>query len=119
MKKLVTLLLFMSSLSFGANYLLTWDLPTQRENGDLLDITEIAGYELRQSCGESTVEIIPITGAVSEYKGEASGFCNFEIAVIDTDGLYSDWVLTEYDFTQSPPVMNDVLIEIYIKLVAE
>ena len=71
---------------------LSWTIPTERENGDLMPVTELGGYELAYGCNNATdiqvindpaIEVFVFTGL--------SGNCEFAIAAFDTDGLYSEW----------------------------
>lgn len=74
---------------------LYWDVPTQRENGDYLDITEVGGYELRYKLkGENTFKSIVIKDGFTDayYFDYLKGDYQFQIATFDTDGLYSDFV---------------------------
>jgi len=74
---------------------LYWNVPTQRENGDYLDITEIGGYELRYKLkGENTFKSIVIKDGFTDayYFDYLKGDYQFQIATFDTDGLYSDFV---------------------------
>jgi hypothetical protein len=74
---------------------LYWAIPTQRENGELLDVTEIAGYELRYKL-KSTADFnsILIENAYLDayYFDHLQGDYEFEIATYDVNGLYSNFV---------------------------
>lgn len=78
-----------SSSQVAQNAVLRWQHPTEREDGTLLQLSEIAGYSVRQWNGVTyssmTLGVVtqtPITGI----------FQRVEIAVFDTHGLYSAYV---------------------------
>lgn len=74
---------------------LYWAIPTQRENGELLDISEIAGYELRyklKSAADYTSILIEDGYLDAYYFDHLQGDYEFEIATYDTYGLYSIFV---------------------------
>lgn len=76
---------------------LYWFPPLERVNGEPLQDIDIAGYEIRYRAeGESTYQRVTINGAnttqfhiddlpAAEYR--------FELATIDSNGLYSDFVV--------------------------
>jgi hypothetical protein len=70
-------------------------VPTLRENGEHLDITEIGGYELRYKLkSEDTYKVIQISDAFIDayYFDYLKGEYEFQIATFDKDGLYSGFV---------------------------
>lgn len=74
---------------------LLWSVPTQRENGDYLDISEIGGYELRYKLrSDSEYKTIRITDGFTDayYFDYLKGDYMFEIATFDKEGLYSNFV---------------------------
>jgi hypothetical protein len=74
---------------------LYWNVPTQRENGERLDITEIGGYELRYKLkSETAFKTIRISDAFIDayYFKYLKGDYEFQIATFDIDGLYSNFV---------------------------
>ena len=74
---------------------LYWNVPTQRENGERLDITEIGGYELRYKLkSETAFKTIRILDAFIDayYFNYLKGDYEFQIATFDIDGLYSNFV---------------------------
>lgn len=84
-----------SSTPVDGSVQLYWNVPTQRENGDYLDITEIGGYELHYKLkGESTFKTVHITDAFTDayYFDYLKGDYEFEIATFDKEGLYSSFV---------------------------
>ena len=74
---------------------LIWSVPTARENGEYLDITEIGGYEIRyKSKSQTEYESVLIKDAFidSYYFDYLKGDYQFEIATFDKGGLYSKFV---------------------------
>jgi hypothetical protein len=72
-----------------------WSIPTQRENGDYLDITEIGGYELRYKLkSEEDFTRVNIDSGFTDtyYFDYLQGDYEFEIATFDVNGLYSKFV---------------------------
>jgi hypothetical protein len=71
-----------------------WLPPTERENGSSLTTAEIAEYELRyRKTTENTYSYVSIDkNAVHTSINNLNGDYVFEIATIDTDGLYSNFV---------------------------
>lgn len=93
MRKLLFLLALLPSLAFAQS--LEWETPNLRENGDEMDKEEIGGYEIRYTKNGADPEsiIIPSREATSytvDHLG--AGTFEFEIAVYDTNGLYSEFV---------------------------
>lgn len=74
--------------------MLAWEAPNTRMNGDYLELNEIGGYEIRYQLPTSD-EFNYITindGSTSEYPLiDIPTSAHFEIAVFDTDGLYSSY----------------------------
>ncbi len=84
-----------SSQSVNGAVQLLWNIPTQRENGDYLDITEIGGYELRYKLkGDNEYKTVLIADGFTDayYFDYLKGDYDFEIAIFDKDGLYSNFV---------------------------
>lgn len=72
-----------------------WSVPTQRENGDYLDLTEIGGYELRYKLKtEEHFKSVNIDSGFTDtyYFDYLQGDYEFEIATYDVTGLYSNFV---------------------------
>jgi hypothetical protein len=72
-----------------------WSPPTERENGEYLELDEIGGYELRYKCKsdkEFTSIFIEDGGADAYYFDDLEGEYEFELATFDTAGLYSKFV---------------------------
>jgi len=84
-----------SSSLVNGSVQLYWTVPTQRENGDYLDITEIGGYELRyKQKSENTFKTIHIADAFTDayYFDYLKGDYEFQIATFDTEGRYSNFI---------------------------
>src|SRR5690606_35716662 len=76
---------------------LEWEHPTERANGEYLELDDIAGYELRYSRDNKHFESIVIPGSrTNSYKipllHKGVNGIKVEIAVFDTNGLYSEFV---------------------------
>lgn len=74
---------------------LYWKVPSARENGDYLDITEIGGYELRykQKTDTNYKSIIIKDGYTDAYYFDnLTGDYEFEIATFDVNGIYSNFI---------------------------
>jgi hypothetical protein len=71
---------------------LSWSVPTQREDGTPLPISELGGYEIAVDCGNGNV-MYPVTSGVDTYtiNDLPVGTCEFSISAFDTDGLQSAW----------------------------
>ncbi len=74
---------------------LNWIIPTQRENGSVLDVSEIDGYEIlyKKVGDEINYSLMIDDASVSTYVLEdlAAGEYEFKIASYDTNGVYSDF----------------------------
>lgn len=73
---------------------LTWNHPTQRENGQYLELSEIGGYEIRyRKLNDTQYTYVVIKGNNTfEYTPTNAEDIEFEIAVFDTNGVYSRFV---------------------------
>lgn len=74
---------------------LTWQHPQQRQNGRYLELSEIQGYELRyrpDSLSAYTVIAIPGNATTTYTSRSLPSNWDFEIAVYDNKGLYSEFV---------------------------
>lgn len=72
---------------------LTWDRPTERENGDQLFIYELGGYEIRYK-SDLEYEYLYINNGSTENLTVINLkpiTYSFAITAYDIDGLYSDW----------------------------
>lgn len=75
-----------------------WNAPTQRENGEYLDITEIGGYELRykrKSDVYYTKIVIKDAYTDAYYFNNLQGEYEFQLAAFDTNGLYSNFIVVK------------------------
>ena len=69
---------------------LSWNIPTQREDGTPLLVSEIAGYELSNSCAAERI-VIPDALIISHALAVTLPFdCTFTISAVDTEGVRSD-----------------------------
>ena len=73
---------------------LKWLPPSQRENGAPLSSGEIGGYEIRyRAITENTYKYASVAGNQTQIAlNNLTGDYIFEIAVFDTNGLYSNFV---------------------------
>ena len=70
----------------------SWSIPTERENGDILTIAEIAGYEVVMSQeGKPQIILMASGGGTTEYVIDdlAQGLYQFQVRTVDKDGLKS------------------------------
>ena len=75
--------------------LLYWTAPTRRMNGNLLDLSELGGYEIRYKLrDESTYTYINIPGGYTDsyYFNHMEGDYEFQIAAYDVTGIYSTYI---------------------------
>lgn len=72
-----------------------WEPPSHRENGEQLTATEIGGYEVRFRQYETQIYNYLLQ---KPNAGDAilinylEGYYEFEVAVFDTNGMYSRFV---------------------------
>lgn len=92
-----------SSVSSGANeavdvhgpVAIYWSPPTERENGEYLELSEIGGYQLRYrpvSSAEFTSIFLEDGATDAYFFDDLEGEYEFELATYDTAGLYSEFV---------------------------
>ncbi|MHA7881244.1 MAG: fibronectin type III domain-containing protein [Saccharospirillum sp.] len=78
---------------------LYWNAPMERVNGDVLEQTEIAGYEIRYRKADDTeyTKVVVDGSAVNSYYIDDLSMDEyvFELAVFDNSGLYSDFVVAQ------------------------
>lgn len=81
--------------NIGGNVTLDWYIPTERENGDYLELDEIGGYEIKyKKTTDSKFTTVQINdGSVDSYNlGNLSGTYEFYISAYDTNGIFSEFV---------------------------
>jgi len=69
-----------------------WTAPTHREDGSILDITEIGGYEVRYKRKTDNLyeSVIISDGYIDAYYFDSlQGDYEFQIAAFDVQGIYS------------------------------
>lgn len=73
---------------------ITWGSPKQRENGQFLELEEIGGYEIRyrRPSDSQYTHITVKNNETVEYTVDDAADVEFEIAVFDTSGIYSQFV---------------------------
>ena len=74
------------------NIELSWQIPEFRANGDALDVTEIAGYEIYYAIDGGATNVIDIPGGTTTtytMGPVVPGSYELSIATYDTGGLYS------------------------------
>lgn len=83
-----------SSASSQKSVKLTWTHPNQRENGQFLELNEIGGYEIRyrKTTDPRYTYIVINSNRVTEYTQANANDTEFEIAVFDSNGVYSRFV---------------------------
>lgn len=84
-----------SSVSSNANVRVEWITPSSRENGTYLELDEIGGYEIRYRPKNSSFylqEIITDKYATYYERTDITDDASFQIAVFDTNGLYSRFI---------------------------
>lgn len=73
----------------GEPFMLSWDPPTEREDGTALLISEIRHYGLRWRCDtgiEGGLTVPPTQKNLVMNSAELLGRCKFDISTTDTDG---------------------------------
>lgn len=84
-----------SGATVGGPVSFNWTPPTLRENGNVLDITEVGGYELRyRKVSDSVFTYVTINDAWKNYYSFTwlEGSYVFQIAAFDKNGNYSSFV---------------------------
>jgi hypothetical protein len=84
-----------SASSVAGSVNLNWTPPVARENGDVLDITEVGGYELRyRKVADNAYTYVTINDAWTNTYNFAwlEGNYVFQIAAFDKNGMYSGFV---------------------------
>lgn len=84
-----------SSEGIAGPVVIYWSIPTFRENGEYLDITEIGGYELRYKLkSEESYHTIHIDSGFTDtyFFDYLNGEYEFQIATFDNNNTYSEFV---------------------------
>lgn len=84
-----------SAAPVSSDVVIEWYIPTERENGDYLELYEIGGYEIRYklTSTQDYQSVVIDDGMVDHYDlGKLSGNYEFQIATFDVNGLYSEFV---------------------------
>lgn len=68
---------------------LGWTIPTERQDGSLLTITEIAGYELMGTCLDNPVQVEDAEQNTISFPLDTSLSCDWEIVTVDIVGIRS------------------------------
>jgi hypothetical protein len=77
---------------------LYWSAPLERVNGEIMASTEIGGYEIRykRDADNSYTNVVITDASVDQHSiddlDDIDSY-SFEVAVFDTDGIYSDFVV--------------------------
>ncbi|MEP4545269.1 MAG: fibronectin type III domain-containing protein [Saccharospirillum sp.] len=79
---------------------LYWSAPVERLNGEPMDFTDIGGYEIRYRAMNSDdyTNVVIDNPAVEQYSFDALTNVNdlvFEVAVFDSNGIYSEFVVAQ------------------------
>ena len=78
---------------------LYWSAPMERVNGDSMDFEEIGGYEIRyrKLNEEAYTKVVINDPLVEQFHIDdlEEGDYLFEVAVFDTSGLYSDFIVAQ------------------------
>lgn len=120
MKKYLLLALCLLSFSSFAQTVtksvvaLKWGIPTQRENGKSLALTEVAGYEIQYKAASSQQmqKVLVVGGSATSYDLELPTIEAYDIYIsaYDTKGLFSVGLKVTYTPETSPPKMKDFSI---------
>ena len=77
----------------GSTVTLSWSIPVTYENGNTLDMIDIGGYQINQTCSDTGSSSILIRDAsTDEYVTDPfleGNNCSYTIATFLTSGLYS------------------------------
>lgn len=73
----------------------SWQIPSERENGEALSLADIGGYEIAYRSTDLSVfqSVVVNSAELTEYQltNLHAGEYEFTIAAFDSDGLYSDF----------------------------
>lgn len=113
-------LLFLSNSLAANTVTVTITPPTQRADGELLPLSEIANYELEQAVGSCTaaftkVATIPVANAAGFLLTNVSvGTKCYRAIVVDTSGLKSDPSNTASVKILAPPGKGSISVVIKV-----
>lgn len=93
---------------------LKWKAPTRRENGQIIPIEEVGGYEIVGIAYDGTKEIVSVIndGKVLTQTIDTYSTTQFKIAAFDTNGLYSQFVDIKPAITKGPPKVQNLRLRI-------
>lgn len=81
-----------------ATIIIYWSAPLERVNGELMLQSEIGGYEIRYRINDDGYITEIVDPSLEQYyilDVNLSDIYTIEVAVFDTDGIYSDFVTAE------------------------
>lgn len=85
MIRLLILMLFSMSVIADVQY--SWDLPTQREDGSALDVSEISHFVIRYSTGGGPETDVSTQGATTGYLLVGGDYSTVaKVATVDASG---------------------------------
>jgi len=113
---LFSVLFFVAMNVKAADVLLTYDTPTQREDGTALPFEEISGYKLYSSHNGVDSSIVNIPPGQNSYQflDQPTGDYVYQISTVDSDGLEgnkSPTVLVEINAGPSAPAFTRIIKE--------
>ncbi len=115
-KTLAALLLTIPMLTIAGTAGLTWEKPSQREDGSVLTQEEISKYLIEYYCvGYDSLEIDIQGNIYSAVISDIYGNCGFRILTIDSDGIRSRWSATIFlDMGIKPlnPISTPTILDI-------
>ena len=88
-----------------ANLTLCWTIPTEKESGAPLALSEIAGYELIGSCLDLPMEVLDSEQECITVPIDTSLSCDWQISAVDNTGDRSEpsnAVTVEFDAPKAP-----------------
>ncbi len=92
------------------NATLSWKIPTQRENGEVLSIQEMGGYEILSIVGQNKprTEVIIENPKTTSYTLTTQSNVLFKIAAFDKNGLYSKFIDIKPVIAKAPPSVKNL-----------
>lgn len=100
---LTAVILLLSSCTYATE--ITWQAPTERENGAILYLHEIDYYTVTMSCGVNEYLFAESATSFTVPK-EVKGVCDVKLTTIDTSGLesvYSEVFSVNVNSRPKPP----------------